>query len=281
LVVDPTNSNTVYAGTIKTGTVGLLKSTDAGQDWVSLLPSNYEHDIYGASIDPYNHNHLLLTFHSCQVNWPLSSGGTTGANCGVLESQDGGSTWITHLAAWTSTSQFAFFMGQKDDGTPDLNGNYWIVSNQYGSGIWKTTNSGNSWAQVATFAQTHGQQSLYRANNGSLYMGSVGAIYRSVDNGQTWNNTGALLGEDGYGAFIGDGTNIWTMLSNTGVAAAGPQSWQILPEGDTSSTPANSNWTTFGTTVYSDGPNHMIFDPINRVIYSSQWGAGVWRMKLH
>ena len=41
-----------------------------------------------------------------------------------------------------------------------------------------------------------------------------------------------------------------------------------------------THWQYFGTTTYKDGPNHMVFDAKNRIVYASLWGAGVWRMKL-
>jgi photosystem II stability/assembly factor-like uncharacterized protein len=279
--VDPTNSSIVYAGIPKQSS-GLFKTVNGGASWTQLLPANYEHDVYGLAIDPFNHLHLLLTFHSCQVNWPLVSGGVDGAACGLLESLDGGSTWITRTAAggWSGASQFAFFVGEKNDGTPDASGSVWIVSNQNGQGIWRTENSGSTWSHVGNFDQTHGMQSLYRSANNALYMGSVGKIFRSLDNGRTWSDTGAQSSGDGYGGIWGDGTHVWAMLANTGTAVFGPYRWQSLLETDSTSSPSNSHWSFFGATTYSDGPGWVIYDPINKVVYSSQWGAGVFKLDV-
>jgi hypothetical protein len=280
LRVDPANSNIVYAAIPKQSS-GLFKTVNGGNSWSQILPANYEHDVYGLSIDPQNHLHLLVTFHSCQVNWPMVSGGTNGAACGVLESPDGGSTWITHRAGgWSGSSQYAFFVGQRNDGAPDSSGNFWIVSNQNGQGIWRTENSGSTWSQVANFDQTHGMQSLYRSANNALYMGSVGKIFRSLDNGRSWSDTGAQSSGDGYGGIGGDGTHIWAMLANTGQAVYGPYRWQVLPETDSTSGPSNSHWSFFGSATYSDGPDRVIYDPINKVLYSSQWGAGVFKLDV-
>lgn len=280
LRVDPTNSNIVYQGIVKSSD-GLFKSVNGGNSWTQILPANYEHDVYGLAINPHNNLHLLLTFHSCQVNWPMVSGGTNGANCGVLESLDGGSTWKAHRAGgWTGASQFAFFVGERNDGSPDVNGSTWIVSNQNNQGIWRTEDSGATWSKVGNFDQTHGMQSLYRAANKALYMGSVGKIYRSLDNGRSWSDTGAQSSGDGYGGIWGDGTHVWAMLSNTGQAVFGPYRWQILPESDSTSSPSNSKWKFFGSGTYSNGPDRVIYDPVNKVLYSSQWGAGLFRLNV-
>jgi len=280
LKVDPTDSRIVYQGIIKSGS-GLFKTVDGGNSWKQILPANYEHDVYGLDINPHNNQHLLLSFHSCQVNWPLVSGGTNGAKCGVLESLDGGNTWTPRAAGgWNEGSQFVFFIGEKNDGTPDVAGTHWLVSNQGGHGIWRTEDSGATWTKVGNFDHTHGQQSLYRAANKALYMGSVGKIFRSMDNGRTWSDTGAQSSGDGYGGFWGDGTHVWAMLGNTGTAVFGPYRWQMLPEADSTSAPGNSKWTFFGTATYTNGPDRVIYDPVNKVLYSSHWGAGVYRLKL-
>jgi hypothetical protein len=277
VVVDPTDSKILYVGSIKSG-LGVFKSTDGGASWTSksIIPQGDETDPYWLSIDPQNHQHLIMTFHSAGGNWA-----STG-NAGVLESLDGGTTFnAVQAGGWKGAGQFAFFLGQKNDGTPDTAGAFWIVATQY-DGIWRTEKAGvpGSWTHVADFDMTHGMEQLYRAPNSTVYLGSVGKIFRSTDNGRTWADTGAQSASDGYGGFVGDGANIWSMPSNTGGAAFGPYRWQKLAIDDTTSTPQASHWQFVGAAKYNDGPNHMVYDPKNRVVYASQWGAGVWRMRL-
>jgi hypothetical protein len=270
IVVDFTDSNIVYAGSIKTG-FGLFKSTDGGATFSSnIIPGGIEPDIYWMSMDPSDHLHLLVTFHSAGGNWA----GT--GNAGVLESFDGGATWPNAIPAggWSGAGQFVFFLGQNDVGA--TSSTHWLVATQT-DGLWRTTNSGSSWTQVATFNMPHGMGQLYRAPNGTLYTGAVGALYRSTNNGVTWVNTGAQSSGDGYGGFVGDDTKIWAMLSNTGFAAFGPYQWQTLPINDTTSAVGSSNWSFSGATTYTNGPARMIYDPDNRIVYASTWGGGVWR----
>ena len=108
-------------------------------------------------------------------------------------------------------------------------------------------------------------------------MGSIGHIYRSLDAGESWQDTGAPGGGDGYGGFIGDGNVIWAMLANTGFATT-TVGWKILPEFDTTSSLSRSNWMSFGNADYADGPSQMIYDPASGIIYSAMWGAGLWKL---
>jgi hypothetical protein len=272
--VSPANSQVVFVGDIKTGDGGVSKSTDGGQTFTQKLPSTWEHDMYWMDIDPNNPNHLLVTFHS--PGYPGD-----GTNSGVGESFDNGETWTGHSpgSAW-GTGQHVYFLGQNNSGAADTSGTFWLLGTQY-AGIWRTENSGSTWTQVATWTATHGMWQPYRAKSGAIYAGSIGKIYRSLDNGRTWSDTGALESAgDGYGGLIGDGTNVWAMEANTGLAAFGPYRWMNLPETDTTSAPGASNWTYYGTATYVDGPYEMHFDATHRILYSSQWGAGLFKLQL-
>jgi hypothetical protein len=272
--ISPASSNVVFLGTIKSGSGGFCKSTDGGQTWVQKLPGDWEHDLYWMDIDPHDPNHLLITFHS-----PGKPPGD-GTNAGIGESFDGGETWTGHPGQAWGAGQHIHFLGRKNDGSADSSGTFWIVATQY-NGIWRTENAGSSWTQVATWNMTHGQNQMYRSVvTGALYLGSVGEVYRSLDNGRTWSATGAQSTGDGYGGIVGDGVNIWTMLANTGAAAFGPYQWQSLPETDQTSAPGASHWSVYGAETYIDGPYEMHFDSAHRILYSAQWGAGLWKLQL-
>jgi hypothetical protein len=143
-----------------------------------------------------------------------------------------------------------------------------------GSGTWRTTDSGATWTMVYGQGRSHAGLGLYRAGNGTLYLGLDNRVVRSADNGVTWTSANAPGGPDAYGGLIGDGTNIWGMLANTGVGCCGPYHWSITRESD------GATWTQYNAQTFADGPGSMIFDRINRILYSSQWGSGLWRLKL-
>src|SRR5262249_49019189 len=136
---------------------------------------------------------------------------------GVAESKDGGATWIQHPApsgvAW-GQGHYVFFLKQDDNGAPSSDA--WILATQ-NAGFWRTVDAGQSWNQVSsTFIMQHDAGGMYRASTGVLYMGAVGHVIRSDDNGKTWADAGAPSTQDGYNTVIGDGTRMYIQLANTG-----------------------------------------------------------------
>jgi photosystem II stability/assembly factor-like uncharacterized protein len=282
MAVDPTDSNVVYTTSGYGVSQSLWKSTNGGVDWTEMLGNEgmmTSAVVYTATIDPLNHLHILLTM----VSWIGYS-----SDAGVQESRDGGKTWTPRPpdgkpgdtpVGW-GHGQYVFFLGQKDDGTPDTMGENYIVTTQV-DGVWRTTDGSQTWKQVGMFNMTHGMEQMYRApSTNALYLGAVGDVYRSLDNGQTWQPTGAQSGADGYGGLIGDGAHIWAMLANTGVSTGGPYRWQILPESDTTSAPGASHWSFYNDQMFQDGPMHMVYDSTNHILYASMWCTGVWRLRL-
>ena len=259
LAVDPTNANVVYTVAGYGNGQGLWRSTDGGVNWKQMLPASViaatTADIYSIAIDPADHKHLLLGSHS---NWGSASSG-------VLESKDSGLTWIIHPGqpSW-GHGHYVFFI---DSST-------WLIGTQ-DDGFWRTTNSGGSWVKVSDEDLQHGGGQLYRASNGALYTGAVGTLLRSTNNGVSWTRVGPTT-SDGYNGIIGDGTTMYAQRANTGFASTGPAPYVTSPETD------GTTWTPFngGAQLFSDGPINMVFDPVNRIIYSSNWRAGVWRLKL-
>jgi hypothetical protein len=283
MAVDPSDSQTVYTCSGYSAG-GIWKSSNGGQDWTDILaqvesdPTVGTNDFYNVAIDPNNPQHILVTSHS---NWQPFNGGTA---AGVLESTNAGNTWTLHppTESW-GAGHYIFFLGQTDDGSVDIAGQYWILTTQ-DSGIWRTDNGGTSWTQVATWTMTHGMESMYRSQStGALYLGSIGEIYRSTDNGVTWQATGAQSSSDGYGGIVGDGQHIWAMLANTGVSTGGPYQWQILPESDLTSAPpfgsSSSHWSYLNQQTFQDGPMSMVYDPVNQSLYASQWSTGLWKFQ--
>ena len=238
---------------------GLYKSVDGGVNWTEMLGTTRTQttgDVYSIQIDPNDHQHLLVGFHS---DWPS---GTPG----VIESKNGGASWIVHppQPSW-GHGHYVFF----------ITSTTWLIATQ-DDGFWRTTNSGQSWNKVADQSMSHGGDSLYRGADGALYTGASQTLLRSTNDGESWTEVG-FHSSDGYYAVIGDGTNLWSQPANTGFATANPQ-----PPYYTSPVSDGTTWSPYhaNETFPENGPMSMAFDPANGIIYSSNWRAGVWRLKI-
>ena len=138
---------------------GVFKSVDGGVHWASMLGSSgINPDIYHIEADPYLANHILVSLHS---------------GSGVGESFDGGVTWLSHPG---QSGSYVMVLN---------NSSTWLLATQ-DSGMWKTTNNGQSWAQVSTYNMMHGADQLYHAPDNSWYVGSLDGVLRSTNNGDSW-----------------------------------------------------------------------------------------------
>lgn len=261
LVVDPTDSRTVYT-TDGYGINGLWKTTDGGATWVDFTHNMGDSDVSHIEIDPHNHLHLLVSLH--------------GGNYDLFETLDGGTTWTNKGHPWGANNTFVYFLGQDNAGHPSSS--FWLGFAE-NAGLWRTENSGTTWTRVSsTLNRSHAGAGYYRAANGAVYAAVDNTIARSTDNGRTWTDL-ATAGNlptpgDAYAGIAGDGTTIFTMPSNTGSTSHGPYHWLTTPESGDGLT-----WTQYNEQVFDDGPENMVFDPVNRVFYASQWSTGMWRLQ--
>ena len=138
------------------GDSGLFKSTDGGVSWNQLLANMRLYcyagppEVYGMAIDPGNSQHILLGF---RMAW-------CGTDTGLLESTDGGATWVEHKppAGFGEGHYVAF-----------VDSNTWLaVSIAFGpaGGTWRTTTAGRvngvpdpaAWTKVADIYHNHGDR---------------------------------------------------------------------------------------------------------------------------
>jgi photosystem II stability/assembly factor-like uncharacterized protein len=275
--VDPKDPSHLYGYTGVSGDYGFFVSHDAGATWatpkdwydvqtrVGITSSSGMNDCYGLAPDPTDFNHLLVTFHS---PWSWAAGhGVYSGNAGVLESTDGGTTWIPHdpMDGFSQGNGIGMLYnpakGIGDSKT-------WLFGSQ-GSGYWRTTNAGTTWTKLNTANQTHGGCQMYAASSGAFYVTAVDGILRSTDGGANWqhiSNSNGLPGSYFLG-ITGDGTNLYTCPSTGGSVY-------------TSLDNDGLTWKKLNTQTFTNGPVKMACDKVNGIVYASCSPDGLWAIKV-
>jgi len=267
IAVNPADSKHLYCvDGVRGATLGFWVSRDGGENW--LMPEGFKkvtekpvgtRDLYSIAVNPADFKHILVSFHSPWAD---------GRNCGVLESKDGGESWIAHdppqtLKGGYGMAVFFLFDPVKGIGNKDT----WLFTAQEG-GFFKTTDGGKSWSHVFQFPMTHGGNQLYRAQKGTLYSGGYQYPARSTDNGSTWEQIKNGLVYSWYMGICGDGQNIYTACTNK------DQPFFVSPEND------GVTWKPLNEQKFSAVPFEMAFDPIHKILYSASWEEGLLAIKL-
>jgi photosystem II stability/assembly factor-like uncharacterized protein len=269
ITVDPRNSNHLYCvDGVRGSTEGFWVSNDAGNTWT--MPQGFQtttntaagnSDLYSLAVDPTDFNHVLVSYH---YPWKDTN------NAGVLESKDGGTSWIVHQPPAGSLGGYGmdvFFL--YNPATHQGDANTWLFTAQAG-GFFRTTDAGANWTLVNPNQMTHGGDQLYRTSSGVLYAGGYQYPYRSTDNGVSWqqiSNRG--LPYSWYMGICGDGTNLFTSPSASG------QPFYVSPENN------GLAWTAYngGAQTFSSEPFEMAYDSTNHIMYSASWGAGLLALR--
>jgi len=269
--VDLKNPLHLYVGdSVRGGTTGFWVTTDGGKTWSqsgfkTLADSVNDTDVYHVEPDPADFNHVLLSFH---WNWHnCDDFGFGKCTSGVAESTDGGTTWITHNPdpGWAGAGGYdVFFLYNPALGIG--NKNTWLFGTQ-GKGYWRTADGGKTWTQVTKSSMTHGGGQIYYSKAGVLYASSDSQVLRSTDNGLTWTSVGPIKGTT---ALFGDGKYVYAHGAYANIG--GPFSVTLETDGQT--------WSPLkGAQSMGDGPFEMAFDSSNGILYSSNWGSGIWALK--
>jgi photosystem II stability/assembly factor-like uncharacterized protein len=270
--VDPKDSKHLSATEgVRGNALGFWVSNDGGDTWTQppgfiTAEKMATNDVTTMVVDPTDFNHVLVGSHS---PWAMMG------NAGILETKDGGETFVLHppQADWPSGSLGIQFLFDPAKGVG--NAETWLASVS-GIGLLRTTDSGTTWNLVSTSGTMHGgENELYFAKNGAVYAGANNTMLRSTDEGASWTSVGPQS-QDGYYQVIGDGNVLYGQSANTGTNTTGPAPYVTSKETD------GLTWSPYqsGVQTFSDGPYVMRFDSVNRILYSANWDAGVWALKV-
>ena len=183
IVLDPTNSNSLYCGSVSGG---VWKSTNAGVSW------SVTNDFAGSlvigcmAIHPTNPNIIYAGTGEGYFNVDYLRGS------GVLKSTDGGQNW-TLLTNFSNTNpSFSYYYINKiviRPTSPET-----VYAAMLG-GVWRTTNGGTNWAQILSKPPTVSVRCtdlIMDPSNPDIMYAVFGffsqdGIYKTINGGNTWS----------------------------------------------------------------------------------------------
>jgi len=167
--IDPVDPNKVFAGTKD----GLYRTLDGGDNWEVVAYAGS--GIMAVAVNPYNNSIVYIGAFNPEV--------LDGTGFGVNRSINGGepgSFQASGAIAPNLATNFAFNSSNKE--------NIYVST---GSGVFKSYNSGESWTLINT-PDWRPMKTVACAGGGVVYGGSLnssgpGAVYKTDDDGTTWN----------------------------------------------------------------------------------------------
>ena len=173
LVVDPTDSNVVYA-VAGTAAGHVSKSVDGGRTW-RMLPASPS-PISALTIDPANPQ---ILFAAVEGAWTDGKGHST-----IAMTSDGGATWRTVLSRDGDLWAIAV--------DPARPGTVYAVGT---AGVLVTADDGLTWQSAGSAPDVNpGALALDPRDPGTLYVSSwEKGVFRTADGGRTWSALGETL----------------------------------------------------------------------------------------
>lgn len=247
IIVDPTDSNIVYAATMglpseKNIFRGLYKSIDGGNSWNNILFISDSAGVIDILLDPTNPQIIYA------AGWNSMSGNSmtinvlrSGPDAKIYKSVDGGANW-TVLSGGLPTGNMSR-IGLAMSGTnPNVLYALYVGSDQHFEGIYKSIDAGVSWGAIPTaslpsftlyygFGWYFGKIAVNPADDNEIFVLGVD-LYKTTNGGVSWtlaapewwfydvhadkhdllylNSTTILLATDGglYKTTIGGGANL-------------------------------------------------------------------------
>jgi hypothetical protein len=283
LFVDPVTSQTLYATNGYGDNPVVYRSTDGAVTW-KATPTNLGGglQVRAISMDPSNPQHLVACMHNpCTVSGnPLC----------LSETQNGGTSWTLIQGPPISAADQG-----GDGGGPMIVAGGVMLYLHPSAGVFYTNNDGASWTKQFQWYNYPGTSpptvynSAFPTTYGSPGLGYVGTkgIYISFDSTGVFEipapyNVTTLKAADwqllkgspsvtGGLAMIDDGTTLY----GSGLNDSSGQPYHSAPV--TAGTP----WTQMPAKGVARGASTFSYDASHHVVYSANWGAGLWRLVSH
>jgi uncharacterized repeat protein (TIGR01451 family) len=204
-----TTGNTVYLGTAEGG---VWKTTSGGASWTPLTTTQFSLATGAIAVDPNNHLNVYVGTGEENFSGDAYYGG------GLLKSTNGGTTW-SHIG----TASFGGPLGSEfagsyigavtiqpgvPSGTPVVlvASQYSSASNGFRSGVWRSTDGGNTFTPVlpTTADESAWSTSVFFVSNTTAYA-AIGYIFGNDVHSGVWKST--------------DAGKTWTAVNGSGTTA--------------------------------------------------------------
>ncbi len=163
LVIDPKSTNTIYAAAHETGA---YRSTDSGKSWSSINNGLSDQSARAILIDPTHTNPSTLYIGV----WHRS---------GVFKTNDSGANWNSSASGITGTKIYGMSM--------DPNNASVLYAATYTNGLFKSTNAGGSWSNIAFNEIPFMSIAASPFDSNYLLAGAAGTgLWQSINGGASW-----------------------------------------------------------------------------------------------
>ena len=227
LAIHPSSPNRIFAAALgryrsRTQERGIYRSLDSGATWQRVLFLNDTTGACEVVIDPSNQNRIYAAMWDRYR--PLTYSVINGTNTGLWLSTDGGDNWTQCKNGFpfndaTSLGRISLAIA------PSLNSTvYALASSGTGvKGIYRSTDSGNSWAQVLTGSPFSGESQVWYNNfiavhptDPNFVLAGMTSLYKSTDGGATWTNANSSMHVDHHAIVFDAGTPGRIVVGNDG-----------------------------------------------------------------
>jgi len=279
VIIDPSNSQTLYVPNGYGNNPTIYKSIDGAVNWSPLNPDP-EHTltltnfVQAIALDPRNPKHLAVTFHdTCKApHTPLC----------FSQSTDAGATW--HVFDGPTSVPGTTITGWEEGASISVLGTSSYLFTAV-AGTWYTADGGAHWTQLVV-------QAVYGAYGGTNHIGPDGTLYMAGNKMYvspaapasdppfaiaTGQKPTALANSPSTTVMIDDGVTLFASLTSSTsmhpfwtAPLAAPTTWT-----QTTDTICGHGMVPSGN---CRGSNQLAYDSAHHIIYSANWGAGLWRM---
>ena len=178
-----TATNVVYAGTLE----GVYKSIDGGQTWTKHSIGIVFEDVWPVAIHPQNEDVVLTGTNLGDWTYDYDHVYQTSTQGeGIYKTTDGGESWIHKTGGFRDVNVGAIAVDPE-------NPNIAYVGTEASRGLYQTLDGGESWELIgydawdrSLAAMPHYTMRLATAQGSTVWLTSMNALIKIVDQGKTW-----------------------------------------------------------------------------------------------